>query len=191
LRRSGKSCRFRWMNHLRPNINHGDISPDEEELIIRLHRLLGNRWSLIAGRLPGRTDNQIKNYWNTHLSTKSSSKQLNPQNCEHRKHEKLAKTSCTPIPSRIKAQKLSQSRAPSFEHYSSIFPEEYTRTTTAPVGMFPLPELKLSSPELDWSNNFNLDSHIIDFLDHDFPGIFSCELRCSLPEENQFLGSSC
>lgn len=48
----------------------GDISADEEELIIRLHKLLGNRWSLIAGRVPGRTDNEIKNYWNIHLSKK-------------------------------------------------------------------------------------------------------------------------
>ncbi|KAM1185700.1 hypothetical protein ACFX2G_015287 [Malus domestica] len=55
------------MKHLRPNIKRGNITPDEE-LILRLHALLGNRWPLIAGRLPGRTDNEIKNYWNTHLS---------------------------------------------------------------------------------------------------------------------------
>jgi len=70
LKRCGKSCRLRWMNYLRPNIKRGNISPAEEELIIRLHRLLGNRWSLIAGRLPGRTDNEIKNYWNSHLCKK-------------------------------------------------------------------------------------------------------------------------
>lgn len=70
LMRCGKSCRLRWMNYLRPDIKRGNISDDEEELIIRLHKLLGNRWSLIAGRLPGRTDNEIKNYWNTTLSKK-------------------------------------------------------------------------------------------------------------------------
>ncbi|KAE8658038.1 Transcription repressor MYB4 [Hibiscus syriacus] len=70
LKRCGKSCRLRWMNYLRPNIKRGDISDQEEDLILRLHKLLGNRWSLIAGRLPGRTDNQIKNYWNSHLSKK-------------------------------------------------------------------------------------------------------------------------
>lgn len=58
------------MNYLRPGIKRGNISQDEEDLIVRLHRLLGNRWSLIAGRLPGRTDNEIKNYWNTHLFKK-------------------------------------------------------------------------------------------------------------------------
>ncbi|KAJ3705873.1 hypothetical protein LUZ61_009578 [Rhynchospora tenuis] len=75
LKRCGKSCRLRWLNYLRPDIKRGNISDDEEALIIKLHKLLGNRWSLIAGRLPGRTDNEIKNYWNTNLS-----KKINPQN---------------------------------------------------------------------------------------------------------------
>ncbi|XP_057487067.1 transcription factor MYB82-like [Actinidia eriantha] len=72
LMRGGKSCRLRWKNYLRPNIKRGRMSEDEKDLIIRLHKLLGNRWSLIAGRLPGRTDNEVKNYWNTHLNKKNS-----------------------------------------------------------------------------------------------------------------------
>ncbi|CAB4280244.1 unnamed protein product [Prunus armeniaca] len=68
LLRCGKSCRLRWMNYLRPDIKRGNITPEEDDLIVRLHALLGNRWSLIAGRLPGRTDNEIKNYWNTHIA---------------------------------------------------------------------------------------------------------------------------
>ncbi|KAJ9141060.1 hypothetical protein P3X46_031640 [Hevea brasiliensis] len=68
LRRCGKCCRLRWLNYLKPGIKRGNFSEDEEELIIRLHKLLGNRWSLIAGRLPGRTDSEIKNHWNANLS---------------------------------------------------------------------------------------------------------------------------
>nr|ANB66417.1 transcription factor MYB34 [Picea abies] len=70
LLRCGKSCRLRWINYLRSDVKRGNICKEEEELIIRLHTLLGNRWSLIAGRMPGRTDNEIENYWNTHLSRK-------------------------------------------------------------------------------------------------------------------------
>ncbi|XP_027335493.1 transcription factor MYB114-like [Abrus precatorius] len=75
LNRCGKSCRLRWLNYLRPNIKRGNISNEEEDLIVRLHKLLGNRWSLIAGRLPGRTDNEIKNYWNSHLCKKVNQKE--------------------------------------------------------------------------------------------------------------------
>ncbi|OAY31554.1 transcription factor MYB1 [Manihot esculenta] len=71
LNRCGKSCRLRWLNYLRPGIKRGNFSKDEEDLITRLHKLLGNKWSQIAGRLPGRTDNKIKNHWNTYLAKKA------------------------------------------------------------------------------------------------------------------------
>ncbi|OWM84117.1 transcription factor MYB1-like [Punica granatum] len=74
LSRCAKSCRLRWLNYLRPDIKRGNITEDEEDLIIRLHKLLGNRWSLIAGRLPGRTDNEIKNYWHTNLAKKEKAR---------------------------------------------------------------------------------------------------------------------
>ncbi|GMI74172.1 hypothetical protein HRI_001086500 [Hibiscus trionum] len=70
LKRCGKSCRLRWANYLRPDIKRGKFSTEEEETIIQLHSALGNKWSAIAARLPGRTDNEIKNYWNTHIKKK-------------------------------------------------------------------------------------------------------------------------
>ncbi|KAK8967346.1 Myb-related protein 308 [Platanthera guangdongensis] len=79
LLRCGKSCRLRWINYLRPDLKRGNFTEEEEELIIRLHGLLGNKWSLIAGRLPGRTDNEIKNYWNTHIKRKLFVRGIDPQ----------------------------------------------------------------------------------------------------------------
>ncbi|KAI9107294.1 hypothetical protein K1719_021682 [Acacia pycnantha] len=67
LNRSAKSCRLRWINYLRPDINRGEFSQEEEQTILRLHFLLGNKWSAIASHLPGRTDNEIEKFWNTHL----------------------------------------------------------------------------------------------------------------------------
>lgn len=78
LLRCGKSCRLRWINYLRPDLKRGNFTDEEDEIIIKLHSLLGNKWSLIAGRLPGRTDNEIKNYWNTHIKRKLISRGIDP-----------------------------------------------------------------------------------------------------------------
>ncbi|KAL6857010.1 hypothetical protein ACP4OV_018392 [Aristida adscensionis] len=70
LQRCGKSCRLRWINYLRPDIRRGRFTAEEEKLIISLHAIVGNRWAHIASHLPGRTDNEIKNYWNSWIKKK-------------------------------------------------------------------------------------------------------------------------
>ncbi|XP_027152536.1 transcription factor MYB106-like [Coffea eugenioides] len=78
LERCGKSCRLRWTNYLRPDIKRGKFSSQEDQTIIQLHALLGNRWSAIATHLPKRTDNEIKNYWNTHLKKRLTKMGIDP-----------------------------------------------------------------------------------------------------------------
>ncbi|XP_010532312.1 PREDICTED: myb-related protein 306 [Tarenaya hassleriana] len=70
LLRCSKSCRLRWTNYLRPGIKRGNFTENEEKIIIHLQALLGNRWAAIASYLPQRTDNDVKNFWNTHLKKK-------------------------------------------------------------------------------------------------------------------------
>lgn len=78
LERCGKSCRLRWINYLRPDLKRGAFSQQEEELIISLHSLLGNKWSQIAAQLPGRTDNEVKNFWNSFLKKKLRARGIDP-----------------------------------------------------------------------------------------------------------------
>ncbi|KAL7609949.1 transcription factor MYB10 [Lactuca sativa] len=67
LSRCGKSCRLRWMNYLRPNLRRGKFTKEEDDVIFDLHKKLGSKWSVMAAQLPGRSDNEIKNHWHTHL----------------------------------------------------------------------------------------------------------------------------
>ncbi|KAK6937779.1 SANT/Myb domain [Dillenia turbinata] len=95
LLRCGKSCRLRWINYLRPDIKRGNFSKEEEDRIIMLHEMLGNRWSAIAARLPGRTDNEIKNVWHTHL--KKRLKQNQGQCIGNFKSDQILEIETTPV----------------------------------------------------------------------------------------------
>ncbi|XP_042478985.1 transcription factor MYB1-like [Macadamia integrifolia] len=90
LNRCRKSCRLRWLNYLHPDIKRGDFAVDEVDLIIRLHRLLGNRWTLIAGRIPGRTANDVKNFWNSHLSKKLTPEHKLTSSFTHKLHDPVS-----------------------------------------------------------------------------------------------------
>ncbi|PIN23462.1 Transcription factor, Myb superfamily [Handroanthus impetiginosus] len=85
LQRCGKSCRLRWMNYLKPGVKRGNYTKEEEDLIRKLHHELGNKWSAIAAKLSGRTDNEIKNHWHEHLNKRITKRIPKSENFQGKK----------------------------------------------------------------------------------------------------------
>ncbi|XP_071912317.1 transcription factor GAMYB isoform X1 [Coffea arabica] len=128
LARCGKSCRLRWANHLRPDLKKGAFTPEEERRIIELHAKMGNKWARMAAELPGRTDNEIKNYWNTRI--------------------KRRQRAGLPIyPPDICLQALSESKQS--ENLSSFSSVETQHPDLLPINSFEIPAVEFKNLELN------------------------------------------
>ncbi|CAK8565333.1 unnamed protein product [Lathyrus sativus] len=78
IKRCGKNCRLRWSNNNNMGGDDKLFTSEEEDLIVKLHAAIGSRWSIIAQQLPGRTDSDVKNNWNTKLKKKLSQMGIDP-----------------------------------------------------------------------------------------------------------------
>ncbi|KAK7263514.1 hypothetical protein RJT34_31105 [Clitoria ternatea] len=188
LARCGKSCRLRWNNHLRPDLKKGSFSEEEEDTIIKLHAKLGNKWALMAARLPGRTDNEIKNFWNARMKKRQrAGLPLYPRNLqkESNKSQQIEQHS-------IKPHSPPPSLSFSSFHSSLYLPDinELTHSCT------PSPQqnetnssfLSNSYPQFTFSNNMSVFSGHTNFplFSHFSPYGYSL----TNPYQNQSLTSS-
>ncbi|WZZ87873.1 hypothetical protein YC2023_116452 [Brassica napus] len=160
LERCGKSCRLRWTNYLRPDIKRGRFSFEEEEIIIQLHSIMGNKWSAIAARLPGRTDNEIKNYWNTHIRKRLLKLGIDPnQNNPTNTHEvNQPEVNQYQTAYNIIGNQELQSCFPSMDQFAEF--QDPMPTTTFPDSVHSLP----LNQDYDYStSNFALEPFYSDF----------------------------
>ncbi|XP_065854920.1 MYB-like transcription factor EOBI [Euphorbia lathyris] len=163
LKRTGKSCRLRWLNYLKPDIKRGNLTPQEQLLILELHSKWGNRWSKIAQHLPGRTDNEIKNYWRTRVQ-----RQARQLNIESNSKKFMDAVRCFWMPRLL--QKVEQT------HDSS--------SSSSSLPNFALPSISSESLIPHQSNKFPMPNH-----DHQYSTSFtSCSTVMSTesqPVSNQ------
>ncbi|KAG5527237.1 hypothetical protein RHGRI_028214 [Rhododendron griersonianum] len=158
MKRTGKSCRLRWLNYLRPDVRRGNITLEEQVLIMELHAMWGNRWSKIAKHLPGRTDNEIKNYWRTKIQ-----KHINPSKTFSHVRQSTSEHNLDPA-------NASQNPS-SAETYSSMsYPSCNDRSSTGQMsGATDIPHQAVdqtSSADPSFPGNNNLDNfHVIPFSD--------------------------
>ncbi|KAJ6898465.1 transcription factor MYB24-like [Populus alba x Populus x berolinensis] len=159
LKRNGKSCRLRWVNYLRPDLKRGQITPHEERIIVELHARWGNRWSTIARSLPGRTDNEIKNYWRTHFKKKAK---LSPDNSDKRQHFQQQQQQLQQQQQQIQHQQLLQLNHLDMKKMrQEMAPHVVYPNTTEEHGllynMFNASVPEASNEEMLWDGLWNLD----------------------------------
>ncbi|KAK1685171.1 hypothetical protein QYE76_046019 [Lolium multiflorum] len=124
LLRCGKSCRLRWINYLSPDLKRGNFTAEEEETLIKLHSTLGNKWSRIAACLPGRTDNEIKNVWNTHLKKRVAASAGEQKKTGGAKSKKKATRVDSPVPSASPSSSTTTATTNSSSEQSNTSKEE-------------------------------------------------------------------
>ncbi|KAK4414619.1 Transcription factor DUO1 [Sesamum alatum] len=117
LQRTGKSCRLRWVNKLRPNLKNGvKFSAEEERTVIELQAQFGNKWAKIATYLSGRTDNDVKNFWSS-------------------RQKRLARILQTSAPSSSNSPKNSkEAKAPAFHDVRSLEASKFSSSTEEESG---------------------------------------------------------
>ncbi|KAK4440391.1 Transcription factor [Sesamum alatum] len=133
LQRCGKSCRLRWINYLRPDLKRGSFTEQEERTIIDVHRILGNRWAQIAKHLPGRTDNEVKNFWNSCIKKKLIAQGLDPNT------HNLLSSSTAHQPSRTTSNSKLMINSSTSQHTTATFTLDTSINSSSTLVILPNP----------------------------------------------------
>ncbi|TYI22126.1 hypothetical protein ES332_A06G083300v1 [Gossypium tomentosum] len=162
LKRCGKSCRLRWLNYLRPDIKHGGFTDEEDNIICSLYGSIGSRWSLIAAQLPGRTDNDIKNHWNTKLKKKLFAAKSGVDQNSNNHELTITDSSTTSVP--IEAEALVNGSTTTTTSSSYMINMKYQQNYDYPglvldqIDQFTLPGLMEYSITSTASDNYSMSS---------------------------------